>query len=280
MRKSKRVLVVNDFHSGHLVGLTPPKHDIKHENPDFFKLDKMRRTYWNYFDREVKALGPIDITIVVGDCIEGKNEKAGGTELLEADTTKQCMIAETILKGINTDKMFMVYGTNYHTGDVMDAERTIADSVGATKIGSHDWIDVNGLIIDYKHHVGSSQVPYARHTAVARERMWNLFWNEWDEFPKADVFLRGHVHYYDFCGGYGWLAMTLPALQGYGSKFGSRICSGTVDFGFVHFDVTDKDNYSWAHHILKIRRSKQPITTQSLQQTFGGNLTRLLKRPR
>lgn len=263
MRKLKRVLIVNDFHSGHLIGLTPPKHDIKHGDKDFFKLDKMRRTYWNYFAREVKALGHIDVCLIVGDCIEGKGEKSGGTELLEADPMKQCTIAETVIETIGADKNFMVFGTQYHTGDDADAERAIQKHVKAEKIGSHDWIDINGLIIDYKHHVGSSQVPYSRHTAVAKERMWNMFWNEFDEFPKADVFLRGHVHYYDFCGGYGWLAMTLPALQGYGSKFGARICSGTVDFGFVHFDITSKDEYSWAHHIMKLKRSKQAITTRS-----------------
>jgi hypothetical protein len=215
--------------------------------------------YWDFFAKRVKELGHIDICLVVGDCIEGKGAKSGGTELLEADLMKQCTIAEEAIDYVGADQTYMVFGTSYHTGSDFDAERKICNDVGAVKIGSHDWINVNGLVFDYKHHVGSSQVPYARHTAVARERMWNMFWNEWDEFPKADVFLRGHVHYFDYCGGYGWLAMTLPALQGYGSKYGSRICSGTVDFGFVHFDVTSKDDYTWAHHILKLRRSKQPI---------------------
>jgi hypothetical protein len=263
MRKSKRVLVVNDFHSGHLVGLTPPKYDVIHKAKEFKKLDAMRGIYWKFFDDEVRKLGHIDVCLIVGDCIEGKGGKSGGTELLEADPMKQCAIAETVIKRIAADKNFLVFGTNYHTGDDQDAERTIARNVRATKIGSHDWIDINGLIIDYKHHIGSSSVPYGRHSAVARERMWNLFWSEWNECPKSDVFLRGHVHYYDFCGGYGWLGMTLPALQGYGSKYGSRICSGTVDFGFVHFDITSKDEYSWAHHILKLKRSKRAIATKS-----------------
>ena len=43
-----------------------------------------------------------------------------------------------------------------------------------------------------------------------------------------------------------------PALQGYGSKYGKRICSGTVDFGFIHMDIDEKGRLSWEPHILRM----------------------------
>jgi hypothetical protein len=259
-KKSKRVVIISDLHSGHLVGLTPPKFDIIHESPEYHKLDRLRRVYWDFYAKEIQALMPIDILIVNGDCIDGKGKKSGGTELIEADATKQCTIAEEAIEFAKARHNFLTFGTAYHVGDESDMERKIATDIEADKIGSHDWLDVNGLVFDYKHHASSSIIPHGRHTAIARERLWNMLWNEWDECPKANIIIRSHVHYFNYCGGYGWLAMTTPALQGYGSKLGSRICSGTVDFGFVHFDVTDKDNYSWTPHIMKLKQSKQAIT--------------------
>ena len=76
-------------------------------------------------------------------------------------------------------------------------------------------------------------------------------WAERGEYPKADVLIRSHVHYYDFDGDFDWLGMTTPALQGYGSKFGGRKCTGTVDVGLVYFDVKGKDDYTWKAKRLK-----------------------------
>jgi hypothetical protein len=141
--------------------------------------------------------------------------------------------------------------TPYHTGQEEDWEDVLAREVGA-KIGAHEWVDINGLVFDVKHHVGSSQIPHGRHTAVARERLWSQLWAEREQTPKADVIIRSHVHYFDYCGGRDWLAMTTPALQGLGTKFGARRCSGTVDFGLLSFDVASRDEWSWHWHIAEL----------------------------
>jgi hypothetical protein len=87
--------------------------------------------------------------------------------------------------------------------------------------------------------VGGSTIPHGRFTATAKERLWNVLWNERELRPKAQVILRGHVHYATFCGEPGWVAMTLPALQGMGTRYGGRVCSGTVHWGAVIFDVNE-----------------------------------------
>ena len=69
---------------------------------------------------------------------------------------------------------------------------------------------------------------------------------------KAAILGNSHVHYYDYAGGADWLAMTTPALQGLGSKYGTRQCSGTVDFGFVVFE-TNKGDYKWRPVLLKVK---------------------------
>ena len=70
------------------------------------------------------------------------------------------------------------------------------------------------------------------------------------------MILRGHVHYLNFCGGPGWLAMTLPALQMKGSKYGVRQCSGVVDFGFTVFDVGEDGRYTWWPELADIKSQR------------------------
>lgn len=247
---AKRILVINDTHCGHLVGLTPPAFNPKFKSANKQKLSDDRAVYWNFFSDTVESLRPIDAVFHVGDAIDGKGEASGGTEQLTTDRNEQCSMGVEVMKFVKASASFMVCGTPYHVGREEDWEKQIADEVGA-RISSHEWVDVNGLVFDLKHHVSGSQTPQGRHTAMARERLWNVLWAEHGEYPKSHVLLRGHVHYHNYCGGYQWLAMTLPALQGYGSKFGARRMSGTVDFGLTFFEVESKDEYTWQSFIAK-----------------------------
>lgn len=245
MRKYKRVVVISDKHSGHIFGLTPPKYQGNDA------LAPIRAAYWNFYATTINALQPIDLLIVNADCIDGKGEKSKGTELLTSDRNEQAKMAEDSIKFAMARMVVMSYGTAYHTGDGEDWEEVIARHVNAERIDAHGAVDVNGLIIDYRHHVGSSSIPHGRATPISKERLWNFLQTEYDERQKADVIIRSHVHYHTFCGGRGWLALTTPALQGPGSKYGARRCSGTTDFGIVSFDVVSKTEYSWQAHILQ-----------------------------
>ena len=257
--KSKRILVISDTHCGHLVGLTPPDF-----NPQFGKKTPQqqhheeREIYWKWFAKEVDALRPFDALIFNGDAIDGKGDKSGGTEQLTTDRNQQCDMAIQVIEHIKAKDVFMSFGTAYHSGASEDFEEQIANAVAARKIGAHDWLNVNGLVIDYKHHVGGSQSPVGRATPLSREHLWSILWAEHGEYSRAKILIRSHTHAHVYTGGYGWLAMVTPALQGYGSKFGARRISGTVDFGFVHFDIEDKENWSWQAHILKQKSHQVP----------------------
>jgi len=50
--------------------------------------------------------------------------------------------------------------------------------------------------------------------------------------------------------------MTLPALQGMGSRFGALKCEGTVDWGVVLFEITDKNDYNFYPFIHQIKTQK------------------------
>lgn len=258
----KRIIIVADLHCGSKVGLTHPDFDARPNDTKSanYKLYLARRAYWKWYEEKALELGQPTALIVNGDAVEGKGEKSGSTELITADRGEQTSMAIAALEIWKAPRIFMSYGTPYHTGASEDWENEIAKSekLNVEKIGGHDWIDVNGLVFDYKHFVGASSIPHGRFASIAKERLWNLLWAEHDEYPKADIIIRSHVHYCRYCGA-DWLALTTPALQGPGTKYGSRKCSGTVEFGLIHFDVLSKGEWDWKRHILRRRMSKLEV---------------------
>jgi hypothetical protein len=247
-----RIFLGSDPHCGHMVGLTPPGWWTSHE-PEWLRVQK---AMWKWFEGTVDALKPFDMALWNADMIDGKGERSGSTELITPDRNKQCEMAVQVVKFVGAPENYFSYGTPSHVGTDEDWEDQIARTVGG-KIHPHPQVEVEGLIFDIKHKVGGSTIPHGRHTAVAREKLWNVLWAERGVGLKADILARGHVHYHAFCGAPGWLAMTLPALQGFGSKYGARQCSGVVDFGFTVFDVYKGRRYTWQAHttVLKAFRS-------------------------
>ena len=258
-KTNKRLVVISDLHSGAVTGLTPPDWQyrfIKNDKTKRNKYSALQQQCWDFYDKTIQSLKPIDILVVNGDMIDGRGEKSGGTELIETDRQRQCeMAAEAIMRS-SSDKIFCLYGTAYHSGAYEDFENLVADYVKSEKIGSHEWLDVNGVMFDFKHHLGSSNIPHGRFTPIARENLWSQIWAERDEQPKSDILVRSHVHYFGYTGNGKFLGITTPALQSMGSKFGSRRCSGVVDFGLVSFDIDSNGRYSWQAHLANIQAQK------------------------
>jgi hypothetical protein len=262
----KRIIVISDLHCGHVAGLTPPEYqyqEVEDSSTKHNKWAKLQREMWLNYCNIIEEYKPFDIGFDVGDLIEGKGIKSGGTELISSDRNTQVDMAVSCLNKISDSskkdfKWIGVYGTNYHTSGEggEDWETLVAERCNFEKIGSHESVDVNGCIFDLRHHISSSTIPHGRFTPTAKERLWNVLWNERDLRPKANVILRGHVHYATYCGEPGWVAMTLPALQGMGTKFGSRYCSGTVHWGIVIFDVDNDGNFQWEQIVININSQK------------------------
>jgi hypothetical protein len=247
----KRIVVMADTHCGHRVGLTPPAwQDSPTSGPVKRRRHaKFQKQVWDFYARTLDELQPIDDLFVVGDAVDGKGERSGGTEQLTLARTEQVDMAATCIAEAKAKKIYMIYGTAYHTGQDDDWEDLVADKVGA-EISGHDWITVGKTTFDLKHHLGGSTIPHGRFTAIARDALWNLVWAADGRQPQADVIIRAHVHYFVYFGDGQKVGIVLPALQGYGSKFGIRRCSGTVSIGLVHFDVYDDGRYSWHPHLL------------------------------
>jgi predicted MPP superfamily phosphohydrolase len=243
------ILFIADLHCGHKIGITPPDWQSGKE-----KLVAVQKEMWSEYLKMVS--GKWDILVVNGDAIDGDGIKSSGTELITTDRIKQADIAVQAIKKINASKIFMTYGTGYHTGNAEDFEKIIAESVKAETIKSNLFLDIHGTIFDVKHHCGNTSIPHGTQP-IKKDHLWNVLWHEREVQPMANITIRAHTHRYTFTGDSKWLGICQPALQGIGSKYGARRCSGTVDFGVVKFNVDKTGAYTWQAKTKEIASQRQ-----------------------
>jgi hypothetical protein len=252
----KRVVAIADMHCGHRSGLTPPDYQTKITGEKYYHL---QRETWNWYKAAVESLHPVDVLIVNGDAIDGRGERSGGSEIITGSPKKQCEIARDCILPWKAENIVMTRGTPYHVSskDGIDWEDELGGMVGAAKIGDHEWISVNNVVLDCKHKIGSSTIPHGRATPIIRDVVWNWIWSEIeDQQVRGDIFLRSHVHYHIAITDPHYLAMTTPALQAAATKYGARQCSGTVHFGLVWFDIEDDGTYTWGRKIATVERQR------------------------
>ena len=253
----KNILVIADTHCGHLCGLTPRKYDPT-VKADGVKREayKARRKCWKWYKNIVSNIKP-DILIFNGDAIDGQGTKTHGREHITTDISEQLDMAEAIVAEAGASLVYMTYGTGYHTGDDVDWEKELANRLNAV-IDGHLFLDIEGVVLDVKHHIGSSQVPHGRATAVMRDKLWSDLWTIRQNRRKCDILMRSHAHYFTAVVSSDGVMMVTPSLQLPGSIFGIRRCSGIVDFGLIHITI-DNGEYTWAPHLLYIVGSEHKL---------------------
>lgn len=258
MPSRKRILFIGDLHSGAFTGLTPPSSQIKfREKPTSDKKKdnilipnkflKLQRESWNWFSRNIDSLKPFHTVAVVGDAIDGTNKKSSGMELLTPKLSAQTKIAAECIRYAEAKNVIVIKGTPYHTREGADEfEEILSDELKA-KVSGHMWLDINGVIFDIKHKIGKSAGALKTVDAL------NLAWAERNKQPRANVFVRAHLHEYDQRSNGRYTAMILPGLQALGGAFGELECSGMIRYGFVYFDVETDGRYTWQPVLADLR---------------------------
>jgi len=248
--KAKRLVFLSDIHCGHVNGL------LSRSFMD--KANDFQREMRVWFENTLELIKPVHIVACVGDLIDGRQEKNGGAELCLNSRILQTSCASEIIEEFNALKVYMVKGTPYHTGKQEDWEEIIASNVEAEVIANSLNIDVNGCVINMKHKVGRSSVPYAKATPLAKELMWEKLMREQGD-KDYNIVVRGHVHYHVFTGfSNNHVAMTLPALQG-ASDYGEKECTGNVDLGLVVVDIEPSGIFTWRFMKFKSIQMNQKV---------------------
>lgn len=258
----KKLLVVSDLHCGHVVGFTPPAYNPRYDQVDLKAESDYRDRLFNLVIQDMQERGPFDLCVANADLIDGKGERSGGTEIIETDRHEQAKMAAAALEAMPVKaEYFLTYGTPYHTGNEEDFEDEVAVHLGCAKPQSVLDIEINGVVFNFKHKIGGSQIPHGRGTAILRAKLWNHMWAERGEYPRAKYIIRSHVHYHQFAGDAESTGIITPALQGYGSKFGARQVDGTVDFGYMIFTIDEKGRSTWEARLFKMQYQHPIIVT-------------------
>lgn len=251
-RNFQRIVIGSDLHCGHRVGLTPPQW---RSNPSD-KYYESQLEMWEEWQKALSLLQPIDYFFGNGDLIDGDGGRSGATELIQPDSQVQAEMAVECIKVAKAKKHAFVYGTPYHTGQVEDFENDIAKAFDAPISGQEQY-NVNGVIIDCKHKIGNTSIPHGKGTAIMKEALWNMVWAEYEEQEKADIIVRSHVHWYLKVEDTNFTGIVTPALQGQGTKYGSRQCSGHVDWGFIWIDIYSDGGFECLKHVIPLRSQKR-----------------------
>jgi len=268
IKKPYKIIIVSDFHAGHRVGLTPTPWQMKYVETDVTKHNKVlkvQKSMWDFFSKEIikikKETKCPTLCIVNGDSVDGQNPKNSGIEEITTSILEQVAIAKNIIDFIGANTNIIVAGTDFHCSGPSgtDAEQVLADQLHA-KFENHCWIDVHGVVMDFKHYIGSGSTPQSRYNPLGKESTWSKLWQEADLIPDVDYLIRSHVHYYSMIQSSSQTCLTTPSLQGLGSLFGIRKCSGMVDVGFITFDVEPSGKTTMTKHFANLQpQAVKPI---------------------
>jgi hypothetical protein len=243
------ILFGSDFHCGERRGITPPGFEEGEER----KYHDLQKLLWETYMGIVADLPPIDWFVLLGDLIHGKDSKDSGHGVHINDLREQAEMAIIAIEQVEAQNHVLVYGTQYHvTSNGEDIEDVIADYFGIPNKtpwrGDHIFpvLETEDQYVqaDLKHKLGCSSHQASRHRALSQEMEFAKQWFLEEVQPFPEILARAHCHYYaevrGNTGGDEWLAISIPGLQGLGSRYGARICTGVVHFGMVLVTITEE----------------------------------------
>lgn len=228
--RSKRLLVISDLHCGHLLGLTPPEYMREDWKP-------LSMPFWNFFEKTIKEIGPVDYLVINGDMVdgEGKKETIGH---LTTDTKKQIDIAAACVDRITRKKTFLTYGTPFHTVGSYSYEEGVSDAIHGI-IKDELRIKINGWHLNFRHVIGRSDTPYGQPTQIYKEVVRELIKAMLEDYKAADYIFRSHVHYHFIAGRPGKMGIITPCLQLPDGIFGRKMRAQYYDVGMLLVDITE-----------------------------------------
>lgn len=192
MTYPKTIGIVADLHCGSRFGLYPKS---EHNN----KTPEAVRWLWDCWMWLVKEWPALDLLILNGDEIDGKQSRAASTGLWTADLSEQVGYAIECLKPFakKAKKIIRQNGTGYHVSMEQPLrqldEHFDIKQVDATRSVVRDIQLANGAILNVKHQPEGEGTLY-RGTALDREVLWACVSSYMKGIPRATHIIRSHLH--------------------------------------------------------------------------------------
>jgi len=211
----KIIAVVSDLHVGSSIGLCASKLDLADGGvyqPSKFQQELYKG--WIKFIQHVDKL-PADkkVLVVNGDLVDGDHH--GTVSIVTNNIEVQEEAAIQLLKPAakNFDAAYVVRGTEAHTQPGAQSDERIAKGIGASldeSTGQYSrwqlWLDVDGVVFNVAHHIGTTSSAAYESSAVMREMVAALVEaGQWEQ-RLPDVLIRSHRHRY--------IKVAIPSARG------------------------------------------------------------------
>lgn len=191
MSVPKTIGFIGDLHCGSHHGLWPID-DLPggKEGKKYKGVRYLNRCYNDL----VESWPKLDLLILMGDLVDGKQKKSSGCGIFTSDMSAQAEGAIEILKPLvaKATKTIRVYGTPYHEEfdnclGVLDAKLGVRrmEQVMNLQLGEH--------VLNIAHHPASGAILYAG-TAVDKEAVWSTVAAAEKKVPHARWIVRAHKH--------------------------------------------------------------------------------------
>ena len=271
------IICISDIHAGCQLALCPPK--VSLDNGGFYYPSRLQKKLWamwrEFWDEWVPmATKEEDFILVVnGDAIDGVHHNS--VTQISHNITDQIQIAKDLLLPIIQNPKCVGYyhirGTEAHVGKSGQSEEGLAKALGAIpdEIGNYArwemWIKMGGKLINFSHHIGTTQSASYESTAPYKEYIEALTdAARWKNTPP-DVIVRSHRHRA--------IETRVPTANGYGisvitpswqirTPFAFRIALGRTSMpqiGGILIRNGDEDSVFTRSKIWEIERSKEVV---------------------
>lgn len=138
----------------------------------------------------------IDLLVLMGDLIDGKQRKSDGVGVFTADLGEQVDGAIEGLRPLllKSKRICRVWGTPYHE-EFHNALAAFDREFDIKTVDQVLDIDIDGQILNVAHHPSSGAVLY-QGTAVDKEALWSSIAAYEKSVPDARWIIRAHKHNY------------------------------------------------------------------------------------
>lgn len=226
----KTILVVGDTHCGNRWGLLPPS----------WWMDKQRQglqaKLWEWYMREIQAIGKVDILLLTADLIDGPGKK-NTAEHVTTVPAEQREIAAECLDMIKREATYSVRGTPYHVTTYQEEEDQLIKDLDGEIYNELD-LYLGGRKINLYHSGRRSDTPKGQPSALWSEVVREQLQADLDGEASPDLILRAHTHYFFHVESKDKHAVSTPSLQlPFKGEYPRKLHTQYYDIGMVLIEI-------------------------------------------
>lgn len=197
------ITIISDLHVGSSMGLCSMEGMGLDDGGSYHPSAQQQEMWrvWLLFRQHCRTIkAKKRILVINGDIIDGFHHNT--VALATNNIAVQEAAAAKILRPLTEDfsRVFVCRGTEAHVQQSAQSDERVAKAIGAEMDDNGNqaswqwWLEVDGLVLNIAHHIGTTSSAAYETSAVMRELVAALTENgQWDQ-RLPDVFIRSHRH--------------------------------------------------------------------------------------